>query len=74
MQVRGNVNQSRMMFMPSSVSWLVVLKVHWCFVLIFKQVTIFWFKNSSLVALQLYDQYFLASSMDGTVRFAYSFT
>ncbi|KAK1432579.1 hypothetical protein QVD17_09476 [Tagetes erecta] len=41
-EVKGNVNHSRMIFMPSSIS--------------------------CLVALKLYDQYFLASSMDGTVR------
>ncbi|KAL8231727.1 hypothetical protein R6Q57_001505 [Mikania cordata] len=39
-EVRGDVHHSQTMFMPSSVS--------------------------SLVALKLYDQYFLASSMDGT--------
>ncbi|XP_076926278.1 uncharacterized protein LOC143589393 [Bidens hawaiensis] len=41
-EVQGNVHHTRTMFMPSSVS--------------------------CLVALKLYDQYFLASSMDGTVR------
>ncbi|KAI3725830.1 hypothetical protein L1987_65626 [Smallanthus sonchifolius] len=41
-EVKGNVHHSQMMFMPSSVS--------------------------CLVALKLYDQYFLTSSMDGTVR------
>nr|XP_043618271.1 DDB1- and CUL4-associated factor 4-like protein 1 isoform X2 [Erigeron canadensis] len=41
-EVRGNVDHSRMIFMPSSIS--------------------------CLVALKLYDQYFLASSMDGTMR------
>ncbi|XP_071711193.1 uncharacterized protein [Rutidosis leptorrhynchoides] len=41
-EIKGNVYQSRTVFMPSSVS--------------------------CLAALKLYDQYFLASSMDGMVR------
>ncbi|XP_021901680.1 uncharacterized protein LOC110817444 [Carica papaya] len=46
-ELKGNINPSDIIFMPSSIS--------------------------CLVSLQLYDQYFLASSMDGSVSNAYSF-
>ncbi|KAG5516138.1 hypothetical protein RHGRI_036999 [Rhododendron griersonianum] len=47
-ELRGNISQSHITSMPSSISWLVVVG------------------TSYLASLQLYDQCFLASSMDGS--------